>query len=156
MSTADIPERWARRIVQHGYVRTRGSGPNLSAFAEDIGIHTSTLTNALRGGPREPDADTIAKIVGALGQDTAAWFGVERVEPWKPPASSALLTDRQRKALAELIESMTGRGEEHARSSSIAPPAVSSADDEAEDIGATSSQTVDEEPNPESLGDDRL
>lgn len=113
MSTAEIPEKWARRIMQRGYVRTRGSGPNLSAFAADIGVHTSTLTNALRGGVRAPAPATIAKIVAALGPDTAAWFGLERVEPWEPPESAALLTARQRKALAELIDAMTEGGEGH-------------------------------------------
>lgn len=144
MSTAEIPEEWARRIVQRGYVRTRGSGPNISALADDIGLHTSTVSNALKGGLRGPNAETIAKIVQALGPDTAAWFGVERVETWDPPASSALLTDRQRKALTELIESMTERGGERARS---AP--MNQADQEsATDDGTTDSDDGGGEPPP--------
>lgn len=118
MSTAEIPEEWARRIMQRGYVRTRGSGPNLNALAQDVGLHTSTLTNALRGGSRAPAPGTIAKIVAALGPDTAAWFGLERVEPWEPPESAALLTARQRKALTELIDAMTEGGEGHVRAPS--------------------------------------
>lgn len=95
--------------MQKGYRRERGEGPNYSAFAGAIGVHTSTVMNALRGGPRKADASTIRKIVKELGDDTAAWFDLQKVEPWEPPASAALLTDRQRKALTELIDSMTER-----------------------------------------------
>lgn len=121
MSSNELPDHVQRRIMQKGYRRSRGEGPNLTALAEAIGVHTSTLSNALLGGVRHrASAETIRRIVDELGPDTAAWFGYPQARPWEPPAAVALLTDRQRRALEELILSMTEGRDGHGQQ----PPSI--------------------------------
>ena len=110
MSTSsELPEHWAQRLVERGFVDRRGGDRySIKALAEAVGLHTSTVSDALRGG-RQAQVETIEKIASALGSDVVAWFGVPNLGEWKPPASAAMLTGRQRRAIEELINSMTER-----------------------------------------------
>lgn len=110
---SSIPERWARRLVERGYVDRRGSkgDPSLSALADASGVSTTTISNAIRGS-RATSVEVVAALVDKLGPDVADWIGSARIEEWTPPAEASLLTDRQRKAVEELIRAMTERRED--------------------------------------------
>lgn len=75
-------------------------------------MHTSTISSAIKGAGRKPSAATVVALTRALGDDVAEWLGEERAAAWDPPAESSLLTDRQRKAVEEIIRAMTERRED--------------------------------------------
>lgn len=75
-------------------------------------MHTSTISSAIKGTGRKPSAATVVALTRALGDDVAEWLGAERAAAWDPPAESSLLTDRQRKAVEEIIRAMTERRED--------------------------------------------
>jgi transcriptional regulator with XRE-family HTH domain len=75
------------------------------------GISTSTLT-AMVAGRRRSSAETIRKVAEALRvlpEVVSSWLEHdEKVrEPYVPPAESAYMSDRQRKAVTELIRAFT-------------------------------------------------
>lgn len=109
----EVPEPWASRMVEKKFTDTRYdvAAPSMSRLAEAIGVHTSTVSSAIRG-TRKPSAETVAALAEALGADVAQWLGGQYHGPWEPPAASALLTDRQRKAVEEIIHVMTERQEQ--------------------------------------------
>lgn len=112
----EIPEPWASRMIDRGFTdpRYKHDVASMSALAASVGLHTSTISGTIRG-KRAAKAETVNALVAALGDDVAGWLGAEHHGAWQPPAASALLTPRQRKALNELILSMTSeRGEGHA------------------------------------------
>ena len=112
VSNEAVPEPWASRLIEKGYTDGRYAHdvPSLSKLAGDIGVHTSTVSNAING-KRRAAADTVRRLAEALGDDVAVWLGTEHAGPWHPPAAASLLTGRQRKAIEELIYSMTERQE---------------------------------------------
>lgn len=113
MSNEAVPEPWASRLIEKGYTDGRYAHdvPSLSKLAGDIGVHTSTVSNAI-SGKRRAKADTVRRLAEVLGDDVAVWLGTEHAGPWQPPAAASLLTDRQRRAIEELIYSMTERQEQ--------------------------------------------
>ena len=114
MSSKDVPEPWATRMVERGFTDPRYAQdrPSMSRLAESLDIHTSTVSAAIRG-TRRTSPETVVALAEALGDDVAEWLGVEYHGKWQPPPASSLLTDRQRKAIEELINSMTERQEQH-------------------------------------------
>lgn len=58
-------------------------------------------------GEGQPSAETVDALTRILGPDVADWLGVPRTKEWAPPASAVFLTDRQRRAVEELINAMT-------------------------------------------------
>lgn len=114
MSSKDVPEPWASRMVEKGFTdpRYNDDRPSMSRLAEHIDAHTSTVSAAIRG-TRRTKSEVVVALAEALGDDVAGWLGVEYHGRWSPPPAASLLTDRQRKALEELINSMTER-QEHA------------------------------------------
>lgn len=130
MSGRDVPEPWATRLVEKGFTDGRSpkvARPSMKNLAESIGVHTTTVTAAIFR-ERQTKADVIVALVNALGADVAEWLGVQYHGPWNPPAASSLLTDRQRKALEELIGSMTEREEQaHGKAAPTSRAEVSSA-----------------------------
>lgn len=109
----EVPERWHIRLIQRGFVDGRGGDrPSLSALARATGLHATTISNAIHGTTR-PDPNTLLLLQRELGDDVAGWFGVSALSAWEPPVEAALLTDRQRKAVAELILAMTEQQEHH-------------------------------------------
>lgn len=105
MSTEEVPEPWASRMVERGFTR-RDGGPNVSALARRIDVAPETARRAVKG-IGSPDPDTVRRLVDALGADVQDWLG-QRVElgPYEPPAESALLTGPQRDALTRLIRAI--------------------------------------------------
>lgn len=108
-----VPEPWASRMVACGFTDARHMAdvPSVSAPASKVEIHATTIGDAIHGR-RKPSAETVAALVAALGDDVAAWRGVGRVSAWTRPADAALLTDRQRNAVEEIIRAMTERQEQ--------------------------------------------
>lgn len=125
-----LSEPWATRLVERGFTDPRYTHdvPSLSRLAEACGMHTSTVSAAIKGTGRKPSAETVAALVRELGDDVAGWLGEATVRPWSPPAEASLLTDRQRRAVEELIRSMTERPNQtaqrpHLRAVDEHPPA---------------------------------
>lgn len=83
----------------------------MSGLARKVGVHTSTVSAAIHG-ERGTSSDVVAALARELGADVAGWLGREYHGPWEPPASSALLNDRQRKAIVEVINAMIERQEQ--------------------------------------------
>lgn len=113
MSGREVPEPWATRLVEKGFTDGRSqkvARPSMSNLADAIGVHTTTVAAAIFR-ERQTKADVIVDLVNALGPDVAEWLGVPYHGPWTPPAVSSLLTERQRKALEEIINVMTEREE---------------------------------------------
>lgn len=113
VSSKEVPEPWASRMVSKGFTDRRSDAdvPSMRRLAESLDIHTSTISAAIHG-TRTPSAGTIVALAEALGPDAAEWLGARYRGAWSPPSASALLTDRQRKAIEELINSMTEREKE--------------------------------------------
>lgn len=104
-----VPEPWASRLVERGFTDRRSansSTPSVGALADALDLNTTTITEAI-SGKRRPNPTTVAMLMNALGRDVADWLGLDYHGPWTPPPEAALLTSRQRKALDELIRSMT-------------------------------------------------
>ena len=101
-------------MVERGFTDPRYTTdiPSLSRLAKACGMHTSTISSAIKGSGRRPSAATVVALTRALGDDVADWLGEERASTWEPPAESSLLTDRQRKAVEEIIRAMTERRED--------------------------------------------
>ena len=114
VSNKELPQRWADRMVERGFTDPRYTTdiPSLSSLAKACGIHTSTISSAIKGTDRQPSAATIVALTKALGDDVAGWLGEDHAVAWEPPAESSLLTARQRKAVEEIIRAMTERRED--------------------------------------------
>ncbi|MGG5257500.1 hypothetical protein [Phycicoccus avicenniae] len=113
MSTQrEVPDPWRARLIERGFVDGRGGGrPSVSALARKTGLHATTISNAIHGTTRA-DANTMLLLQRELGDDVAKWLNVQELKSWDPPAEAALLTDRQRKAVAEIILAMTEQQEQ--------------------------------------------
>lgn len=113
MSNTEVPEPWRTRLIDRGFVdpRYNDERPSLRRLGTEIDVHPSTISNAISGRSRASE-ETVARLVEALGDDVAGWLGRIRPRQWTPPAEASLLTDRQRKAVEELIRAMTERQEQ--------------------------------------------
>lgn len=101
---------WDSALVSAGLVDPRNGNPSRNQLAKRVGMSSSAL-NAVIDGRSEPRAMTIQKIADALGVDVrivSSWVGQERTErdPYAPPAEADLLTDRQRRAVDEIIRAI--------------------------------------------------
>lgn len=97
-----VPEPWASRMVERGLVRADGA-PNMSMLARRAGIAVETARRAILGiGRASPD--TVARLVEHLGPEAQDWLG-QKVDlgPYEPPSEAALLTQRERWVLDQLI-----------------------------------------------------
>lgn len=111
MSNEAVPEPWASRLIEKGYTDGRYAHdvPSLSKLAGDIGVHTSTVSNAI-SGKRRAKADTVRRLAEVLGDDVAVWLGTEHAGPWQPPpAPGAAAATR----LAEVFTARPGGGDAH-------------------------------------------
>lgn len=125
MST-DPTTPWAEAMTRVRAVDPRNGRPSWNRLAELSGVSTSTITSMV-AGKRRASETTIAKVASALRIDAAevsGWLGLDRVvhHPYEPPAESALLTTRQRKALTELIRAFTSdeqKDDDHDHTSSM-------------------------------------
>lgn len=103
-----VPEPWASWMVARDFTdqRHKADVPSVSALASMVEIHATTIGDAIHG-QRKPSAETVA-----ARRRRSRVAGVARVSAWTPPAEAALLTDRRRKAVEEIIRAMTERQEQ--------------------------------------------
>lgn len=104
------PETWDEALIGADLVDPRNGKPSLNQLAIRADLPASTVT-AIAAGRRKPKTPTIQKIADALGIDVrvvSEWVGQERTEraPYAPPAEADLLTDRQRRAVDEIIRAI--------------------------------------------------
>lgn len=107
VSKKELPERWAKRLIEKGFTDSRFSHDvaSMGALSTKTGVHTSTISAAIHGKGK-PSIETVRMLVQELGADVADWIGVTLPEPFQVPAEADLLTPRQRKAVVELIRSI--------------------------------------------------
>lgn len=100
MARREIPEPWATYMQRKGLTSVR-------RLAEVAGVSAPAVSRLLHGEGRQED-DTIVRIADALGLDLSTVYelaGTPQPEAARyiPPAESHRLTNRQRKAIDELI-----------------------------------------------------
>lgn len=142
-------QHWDDALVAAGLVDPRNGNPSFNQLAKRVGVSSSTV-NAIVMRKQTPRAATIQKIADALGLDVrivSDWVGQKRTErgPYTPPAEADLLTDRQRKAVDEIIRAIvaerasTDDGHDDQQDGERAAPAAggSGVEDPAERHGVT-------------------
>ena len=111
MSREEPWELWASAMLAVGATNPRlPDRPSWRQLANRAGITTQTVINAARGEV-DTEIDVIRQIAKALRvspETVSEWVGRSRAVStrYAPPAEADLLTERQRKALTELIRSM--------------------------------------------------
>lgn len=115
-------------------MRSRGIA-SLRDLARKSGVSVETTRQAVKG-LRVPTPPTVAGLADALGIEASQvnrWVGYEGTDsnsPYQPPVESSRLNQRQRRALDELIRSMTLKaGESGATSTSPMNQAGDDADE---------------------------
>lgn len=108
MATSDIPEPWAGAMEKVGAVSPQTGRASLNRLSEMAGVHTTTISNLVKGRTRVPDLDTISSIANALRLQprvVAGWLDVVWGEnpPYEPPSEAALLDQRERDLVDEMI-----------------------------------------------------
>ena len=103
-----IPEPWATALTDAGFVSPWDT-PSMNRLSEETGIHVSTISRIIKGqNLKGPTHDVITRLAVALGKPPrelgkwidAAWA---ELEPYTPPAVSALLTKEQRASVDMII-----------------------------------------------------
>ncbi|GAA1456541.1 hypothetical protein GCM10009619_05870 [Williamsia maris] len=103
-----IPEPWATALTEAGFISPWDT-PSMNRLSEATGIHVSTISRIIKGrNLKGPTYDVITKLAAALGKPPrelgkwidAAWA---ELEPYNPPAVSALLTNEQRASVDMII-----------------------------------------------------
>lgn len=109
---------WAAAMMRVKATDPRNGRPSWNRLAELAGVSTSTIT-LMAGGKRRTSLDTVRKVAEALRvapEDVLEWIGRgQQVRPYEVPAEVDLLTERQQKALTELIRAIAAdtAGGEH-------------------------------------------
>lgn len=116
----DVPEPWARWLVNAGFVapNNRALVPSARQLANRVGVNTTTLMEMMYG-TRDTDPRIVEKVAGALGVDVrkvSEVVGQARTEkaPYEPPAEARLLSRRQQRAISELIRAIAEERGPHA------------------------------------------
>lgn len=106
------PTDWDLALIRAGFVDPRNAEkPSYNQLARAVGVPQSTVSAIVSGRSRKPKPENVQKIADALGLDVrivAGWVGQERTERtrYTPPAEADLLTDRQRRAVDEIIRAI--------------------------------------------------
>lgn len=160
-------QHWDDALVAAGLVDPRNGKPSFNQLAQRVGISSSTV-NAIVMRKQTPRPATIKKIADALGLDVrvvSEWVGQKRTErgPYQPPAEADLLTDRQRKAVDEIIRAIVaeragghGRDEQPAIGERAAAGGGGVARDAERDGVTSDEQRAEREPYPWEKGDFNL
>lgn len=100
---------WVAAMVRAKATDPRNGRPSWNRLAELAGVSTSTITLMVEGR-RKTSLETVRKVADALRvspSEVGKWLGREQdVRPWDVPAEVELLTERQQKALTELIRAI--------------------------------------------------
>lgn len=120
----EVPEPWAGAMIAAGMVDGRYSVPvaSLSALARATSRHTTTISRMVRGEGDRRDPRLVADVARALGQSrstVARWIGDARetAPGWSAPEEANLLTEREQRALTEMIRAMVAARAAPSRSS---------------------------------------
>lgn len=99
----EIPAPWRGAMENAGTYSLRD-------LATRAGVGTTTVSDLIYGRKRtsERTLQAVAKVLRQPITTTREWAAQARGEigPWTPPAAAAQLSDRQRKALDELIRAI--------------------------------------------------
>lgn len=123
----DIPEPWHSAMLDAGLIdgRTRRNPrPSYRALATAVGVSTTTITRMVAGDV-DTGSETVAAVARRLGRtpvEVSQWVNQARsvVSDWTPPAAVHELTEREQRALTELIMSMAA-AKRKAKSDDSAP-----------------------------------
>lgn len=101
---------WVEPMKRARATDPRNGLPSWTRLGELAGLSTSTITSMI-SGRRKTSTATIEKVAGVLRvepSEVRGWLALARREqsPYRPPPEADLLTDRQRKALTDLIRSI--------------------------------------------------
>lgn len=113
MAARQVPEPWLTAMLEANLGDPRNGQPSFNALARKAGIASSTLWRIVDRQIKDVRVDTIENLAEALNKKpdiVARWVGQawENVsDEYVPPREANLLTLRQRKAVDELIKSMT-------------------------------------------------
>lgn len=104
------PTTWEDALEAAGLVDPRNGRPSFNQLAIRASMAPSTVTKIVAGRSK-PSPATIRKIADALRLDVrivGEWVGQARTErePYSPPAEADLLTQRQRRAVDEMIRAI--------------------------------------------------
>ncbi|GGF35377.1 helix-turn-helix domain-containing protein [Williamsia phyllosphaerae] len=103
-----IPEPWATALTDAGFISPWDT-PSMNRLSEATGIHVSTISRIIKGqnlkGPTHDVIATLAKALGKPAKELGKWAGAAwaELEPYSPPAVSALLTKEQRASVDMII-----------------------------------------------------
>lgn len=144
---------WVEPMIRAKATNPRNGLPSWTRLGELAGLSTTTVT-AMISGSRKTSTKTIRKIADFLGEDTqtvSEWLELTRLvrEKYDAPPEADLLTERQRKALTNLIRAIVADDKEEGQADGNSPDKKSS---EAVGDGFTpTGQPAGSEPQP--LGD---
>lgn len=106
------PADWDEALIRAGFVDPRNEAkPSYNQLARAVGVPQSTISAIVSGRSRRPKPVNLQKIADALRVDVrvvSEWVGQERTEraPYAPPTEADLLTERQRRAVDEIIRAI--------------------------------------------------
>ena len=118
MSSTDIPQAWAVLMER------RGIAPSYRALAAKTGLSHEATRRVVRGwSVKRSSAQAVADALGVDIEEVFRLRGeVAPLEPWEPPAISALLTHEERETLSRLVALLTaGRKESDGDVTDAAP-----------------------------------
>jgi DNA-binding transcriptional regulator YdaS (Cro superfamily) len=108
----ELPRWWAEALVGAGFVdpRYEHDVPSISRLAEEAGLHTTTVSRMIfgRATASARNVEAVANALGLSVVKVSGWVDQARTvpSPYQVPDEVHLLTERQQKALTELIRSM--------------------------------------------------
>lgn len=106
----ETPEPWAAAMVK-AQATTRSGRPSITALARIAGLGVET-TRRLLYGMGSASVESVSKVADALHIDVrevSRWAAQSRAvkAPYGVPAEADLLTDRERRAVTDLIRAIT-------------------------------------------------
>lgn len=105
-SNRELPAHWALFFEQKG-IRSANH------LAEITGIPGMTINRMVYGSTRT-SPEILRRVAQALRVDDAVIYGLagwpQETQPWEPPAEAEAMTERQRKAVTDMIRAFVQPG----------------------------------------------